>query len=409
MTRSIPAASDKQQHWLTLSLLVCIFLVLFVGNGIFSKPVLAAVLLVYLPFMMWDLSANLSASILLLTKPKSMVALWTLFILSFFWSVLPAVSLNLILVISAFMVLAIFISIHHQAEGFSKPLRFAVMLLLTGAAIYAAAFPSSLSGDAVLFYKQKNNLGVLMGLSVLVLIYTHGRNLWHVGFTLLATLFLLASHSKTAIAIVGICIVLLPLANWWIKKFYTGTTRSSFRIWLYRLSLLSLTTLVLFRNQFLDLLWTHFTKDMLTGRGTLWLVIIQHIRGNSLLGIGPGTFWKIEDNGGSEISRTAIFMMDPTWVQHLGAGDGSYIDLIASIGVLGLALFLYTAIDLYRGLIRNWDRPDSKLMFVITTYVLMHAVTETTILSSCNVLWLAYVLCYFRVAGYEHTRTLAKR
>jgi exopolysaccharide production protein ExoQ len=410
MTKTRPVTDEKPNQFLRFMLIVIFLLILFSANSvvtfsIFGKPILVAMLCIYLPFILWNLSANTSTAVSLLTRPYGMLLLWILFFFSFLWSVIPSASLNVVVTLSAFMILIIFITLCHGAEGFFTQLRIAVLMLLTCVAIYSIAVPSSLllAGGATSFYKQKNNLGLLMGLAILILIFVRGRNIWHILFAGFAVVVLIASRSKTSMAVVLISIALYYLVNWWFNNYYSKNPRGF--AWMYPFSVFSLATLVLLRNQFLDLLWNNMTNTMLTGRGVLWLTMIQHSRRSPLLGIGPGTFWKSNDFGGSEISHTILFLTSPDFVQKLVAGDGSYIDLIASIGVLGLALFLYTAVDLYRGLIRNWEKPDAKLMFIVTTFVLFHAITETTILASCNILWMVYVLCYFRVASYGLTPT----
>lgn len=398
-----PMAQHDKMQWL----LAFIFLVLLLGNTIFNKPMLAAALLVYLPFILANLFAYLRQSVFLLVRPFSMSVLWIFFVSSYFWSVVPEVSLNLILTLSAFMILAFFISLCHQVDGFARPLRFSAALLVVLVVLYCLVSPgASLSAIGLkAFYHHKNSLGVMMALCALVLFHAPDRSRWHTGFGLFAIGLLVASQSKTSIILVAICSALLPVAGWWANNFYQLSQRVSMkevcRSVLYVSALLSLVALVVFRDEFLDLLWTHFTKTMLTSRGTLWLTVIQQIRGNSLLGIGPGAFWGA--GGASEIARTMLYQMDPYWVQKIAQADGGYIDLMASLGVLGLALFLLTAVDLYRRLFSIWHQPDSRLMFVLVTFVLLHAITETSILASTNILWFIYLLCYFRVAGYQNS------
>jgi O-antigen ligase len=164
------------------------------------------------------------------------------------------------------------------------------------------------------------------------------------------------------------------------------------------LVLIGLVALVVFRDEVLDLLWGNLPKTALTGRGTLWLAVLQQMRVHSLLGIGPGAFWLAGD--ASEIAQTMLYRMDAQWVQRMVSADGSYVDIVASLGVLGLALFLLTAVDLYRRIFGNWRQPDSRLVLVLVSFVLLHAITESTILYSTNILWFIYLLCYFRVSSY---------
>jgi len=407
---STPVRARKLKSDKMLWVLSIIFLLLLVANTIFSKPVLAIALAIYLPFVVTHLFACFRQSYTLLTKPLSFPALWLLFIASYTWSVVPRTSMERILTLTAFLLLALFVTMRHLESGFIKSLRTASLWLICSIILYCIFYlkGAALTGRFVAFYHQKNNLGVMMAFCALVLMYAPGRKIIHIGFGLIAMVFLLASRSKTSIALILICSLLLLLAEWWAKKNATAAPTGKIRKislgpMLYPMALISLFALVVFRDQFLDFLWTHFTKEMLTERGTLWLTVIQHIRGNSLLGIGPGTFW--DANGASEIAHTVLYLSDAQWIQNMVSADGSYIDLMASVGVLGLALFLLTAVDLYRLLFRNWQQPDSRMLFLMITFVLLHAITETTILASTNILWFVYLLCYFRVVYFEKLRT----
>jgi O-antigen ligase len=249
-----------------------------------------------------------------------------------------------------------------------------------------------------------------MALTSLILVFAPNRNRWHIGFGLVSIALLLASHSKTAIILFFGCALLLPVAGWWTKHFYPKSrhmmVNDVVRYAIFSMMLVGLFTLVIFRNEFLNLILHHLPKTALTGRGQLWLVVIQQMSAHSLLGIGPGTFWQA--GAASEIAQTALYRMDPYWVQHMISSDGSYVDLTASLGILGLAIFLLTAIDLYRRLFHNWHQPDSRLIFVLVTYILLEAITESTILYSTNIQWMIYLLSYFRVAGYANANRLLR-
>src|SRR5271165_2785119 len=107
-TRAVNAPTAFKEQSVTLQwVLIAIFLMLHVANNIFNKPVLAVALLIYLPFLMLDFFANIRQSVFLLIRPFSFFVLWILFVSSYFWSVVPKVSLELIVTLSAFMVLAI--------------------------------------------------------------------------------------------------------------------------------------------------------------------------------------------------------------------------------------------------------------------------------------------------------------
>jgi exopolysaccharide production protein ExoQ len=79
--------------------------------------------------------------------------------------------------------------------------------------------------------------------------------------------------------------------------------------------------------------------------------------------------------------------------------------LLASIGAVGLALFLVTVIDFYRMALKNLGDKYSKIMTTLVTFVIFHGVTETTILYSTNLLWFVYMCCFVRMSLINQMNT----
>jgi O-antigen ligase len=396
-----PAISKLNYIWVQW-LLAATFLLFLLSNTPFKKPIYVLLLTIYLLLIFTKSKVALS----LITASPSLVMLWILLCASYFWSVVPGATAEAIMSQSVFWVFALSIAANHQMTGFAKSLQGAALILVCLVVLYCLAFPGASLSSAGLkaFYVHKNLLGGIMALTSLILVFAPNRNKWHIGFGLVAIGLLLASHSKTAIILFFGSAMLLPLASWWAKHFYPKSrhmmVKDAVRYAIFSMILVGLFALVIFRNEFLNLILHYLPKTALTGRGQLWLVVIQQMSAHSLLGIGPGTFWQA--GAASEIAQTALYRMDPYWVQHMISSDGSYVDLAASLGVLGLAIFLLTAIDLYRRLFRNWHQADSRLIFILVTFVLLQAITESTILYSTNIQWLIYLLSYFRVAGYAN-------
>lgn len=394
---SISAQKVKpQRDWAMLSLAITL-LVFLVGNAPFKKPLYAVLIVVYLMFTL----PNMRVVFRLMAYSYSLVLLWALLCASYFWSVVPTATVDVIKSQSTFLIFAFCIAAKHQSSGFSESLQNAALALIGLVLLYCLVFPGvSLSAVGLkVFYIHKNTLGAMMALCALALFYAPGRKSLHVKFGLVAIGLLLASQSKTSISTAVACSALLMLANGWVKNFYPRSQRLMMKDlarWaLFALVMLGLVALVVFRDELIGLFIVYFPETALTGRGQLWVVVMQQIRAHSLLGIGPGSFW--QGGGASEIAQTTLYQKDPVWTHYMVASDGGYIDLIASFGFLGLALFLLTSVDLYHRLFRKWDQPDSRLIFVLVTFVLLHAITESTILYSTNILWLIYLLCYFRV------------
>ncbi len=390
--------SETVARWL----LTATFLVFLIGNLPFKKPMYALVLVAYLALSI----SNLKVLAKIIGGSLSLMLLWGLVIASYFWSLVPSASLEAILSQSIFLILALCIVAHHHSIGFSRSLRSAAMALICFVVLYCLLFPgSALSASGLkAFFAQKNLLGALMALCALALFHAPLRTKLHMAFGLIAVVLMVASLSKTSISLFLLCHVLLVMANWWSAHFYktseklllTDVIRGS--LWLS--GLLGLGLFVFFSNELFDFFWAILPKTAFTGRGALWLAVLQQLRAHTLLGIGPGTVWQA--GGASEIIQTTLFQKSPYWVQHMVSSDGSYIDIMASFGFIGLALFFLTAADLYRRLFKNWQRVESRIIFLMATFIILHATTESTILYSTNILWLIYLICYLTVTAYAN-------
>jgi len=340
----------------------------------------------------------------LIASSFSLIVLWIALGGSYFWSVVPHATASVIFSQSVFIIFSLFLAAIHFSMGLSQPLKQAAKLLLVIVVAYVAMNPGySISGFGLRsFYAQKNLLGAMMALCALGFVFSESRKkmdwLWAGG----AGGLLICSLSKTSIILFALCFLLTNVVDISIhrKKSVSQalTVKQILGALLVVLLGIALLFMIVYRDEVIDFFWRHITNELFTGRGRLWLVVIQQVRGASLLGIGPGVLWQA--GGASEITQTTLYQKDPYWIQRMVSSDGSYIDLFASLGVLGIALFLFTAVDLYRRLFRQWHLPDSRLIFALVTFVLLHGVTESTILYSTNILWLLYLLCYFRVARY---------
>lgn len=346
----------------------------------------------------------------LLTSSWSLLFLWSLLIASYFWSAVPSATASVIISQSAFIVFSLCLAAIHLSSDISGSLKKVARILLILVIAYVAINPGySISGFGLRsFYAQKNLLGAMMAVSALVFLFSAFRQKLDFSWASVALVLLALSLSKTSIILFFLCALLTVFVDLSVIRKKTASQAITVRQLLGGLLLvllgIVLLVMVVYSEEVIDFFWGRINNELFTGRGRLWLVVIQQVRGDSLLGIGPGVLWQA--GGASEIAQTTLYQRDPYWIQHMVSSDGSYIDLFASLGVLGIALFLFTAVDLYRRLFKNWNQRDSKLIFSLVTFVLLHGITESTILYSTNILWLIYLLCYFRVAGYGRNTEL---
>jgi O-antigen ligase len=389
------------KRWLEW-LLALVFFLLLIGNTPFKKVFYGVFVFVY--FLLFAFYGRNKLAFFA-KNSVVMVLFVAYFSISFAWSVIPSVTFSAVLSQLVFVLFSVFVCSCLTDDGFVNSLNKAVVSILVVIILYCLTFPgeSYYVYGLKSFYGQKNLLGAVAAICFIFIFNKPAINKFDICLILSAVALLFASKSKTSIIIVFFCLATLPAVRAITERMYQQSDRllvtDVLRKIVYLVVLLALVILVLYRDEVLDFLWANISKSVFTGRGMLWLTVIQQIRAHSLLGLGPGVFWQA--GGASEIAQTSLYQKDPYWVQNMLSSDGGYVDLVASIGFVGLSLFLLTAVHLYGNIFRNWHRKDSALIFSLVTFVLLHAVTESTIFYSTNILWFFYLICYFRVAGWR--------
>lgn len=379
-----------------LVLTVVIFLLALLGNNLLKKPVLLLMSIFYIIIA----AMNYRSYIEKFFSSVSMPIFLIYFCASVSWSIIPAVTFNLVLVQSLFILTAVSIAIHHKT-GFCDSLKLAVKLLIPIVVLYTVLFfGKSWSADGLNgIYHHKNTMGVMMGFSALVLLYSPGRTKVDNVFAGIALGLLVASSSATSMGMFAISAVSLVFFDALAKSKINSNRIYGMwivRTFFYYSFVIVLVLLVFYREDLLNYIQDNLSHEALTGRGQLWLAVLDQSRGSSLFGIGLGTMWQAD--AASDITNTTLFREDPYWVQNMSQSDGAYVDIMAALGAVGLSLFLLTAVDYFKWLLRGWENSDSKLGYVLVVFILGQAVTESTLLYSTNILWLVYLLFYFRYA-----------
>jgi O-antigen ligase len=380
-----------------VNLTLNVFLILMLGRSSLKTPALTISLMVFIPFILTRFREFLVAC----ARPSSFLALFVFFCCSFAWSLTPSLTADRIITQIGFITLGYLVATRYSSEAFFKSLRDSVYVCILFAVVYCLIFPGASYTTQGLksFYVHKNYLGLAMALNAIVLLSSHGGTKFQRAMGIVAIILMLGSLSKTSIILTFVCLTapfIVDRVRLFLPRKENVTHLFDFsRVFVYWVIVAVICSIVIFRDAFVDFVWLSIDKDLFTGRGVLWLTVIQQIREHSLLGIGPGALWQA--GGKSEIARTTLYQLDTKWIQNMVSSDGSYIDLLAAIGTAGVALFLLTVVDFYRMIFRNWGIDYVRLMFSLVTFVLLHGITESTVFYSPNILWFIFVCCYARV------------
>ena len=162
-------------------------------------------------------------------------------------------------------------------------------------------------------------------------------------------------------------------------------------------------SLILFRENVAAYLIHNLPSNFLTGRGILWVTVLQRANFDLLRGLGSGSFW----NAGqaSEMAQTVLSLKNPLWMKNLGSADGGYIDVVGALGFIGLALLLLSFVSNFRRIARVATLPASSMALAMISMFIFHNVTETTVYNSTNALWFLFLYFTYYLAFVEKSHT----
>lgn len=199
-----------------------------------------------------------------------------------------------------------------------------------------------------------------------------------------AVIMLIASGSRTAVSVLAAALAMSLLLNL-VRRLRTG------RVVFGLLALLALAAALLLAWVHLDSIAT-FIDDprSLTGRTALWQILIAYWQANPW-GSGFESFWRIGEAGpalayaGSAGSFAAI-------APH---GHNGYLDMLASAGLLGLALTVIAVLVYPLWLFlrrRNLDDRLAVLGLALVLFFVLHNGLESSVLKGARVGWFIFCL-----------------
>lgn len=305
------------------------------------------------------------------------------------WAADSVISLKRVVLLT--IVLSVFIS---AAAAVRRPAALwqTVALLLAGILavdlVSALAFPSlgrEASGNFAGMHQSKNTAGAITALTLLVWFFTdppRKRTWWRWlrALVLLGGLvFLAGTGSKTSLASVlvsGVLAVFLAVLA------RTGPLTAALGACLVMTvgGAVALVVVVLSPQAVLTLLYGDAT---LTGRTVLWEFLWPSVEQHPWLGLGYQSLWLT--GGMGMIERWSPTTLN--WAVH--QAHNGYLDLLLTIGTVGLAL---VAVTLLSGLGRalkaqGADAGNGVLILAVLIFAMIHNITESSLLRADHAVW----------------------
>lgn len=311
-------------------------------------------------------------------------------LLSAVWSLYPVVTLKRVLILIGLVMVGVAISPPLTgAQQFQRMLLTTLMAVCLLSVVVAVAFPdigldpmhdSAWRGIT----RQKNTLGVVAAYALLLWLFEWTRRDFKRSLCILGIVFslfiLLMARSSTAVlmALLAACVY-----GYWHRAWFGGRSPNLIlALGLLSVILLSGHFYYVFFGHWLD--WNELARPVaslfnkgtdLTGRTSIWRLLLISIREHPTLGIGYGSFW-LGNGSPAQYIANVLAWMPPQ-------GHDGYLDLLNELGVVGLVLFILLIVWHLRCIVRlmRYDRQEGALHLAVLSVILFSNITETDFLS----------------------------
>ena len=387
-------------YWVSLFFMSFI---LFLGSNQLI-PVSAFNKKTLLVFFLIFLVKHLKRSISILSRSLNNWPIWVVVgwcFLSTIWSTSPTISfyesITQLLLILFCIALAETFSATQILEAFRKA--FLLIACLNVLYIFVFFGESITSIGLRGLFNQKNHLGLFAALGATLWLFhlLKTKRKRHVGVFALFLTLLILSNSKTSLFLFITCgfvtiFLSRSLGNLSNRKVsFDSTSKLLIKLFWFVLILSASAGVLLNLSWLVDTFTNSLTDELFTGRGQLWKVMLYAAKDDLFFGLGYSAVWF--GNESSLIYSTDLFEHNPIWVETLAASDGGYIDVLLSLGAIGLifvvVLLVRTFSHLYNLMQKHaWARE----FFAIFMFISLHNITESTLLLFINPFWLLIIL-----------------
>ena len=365
------------------------------GSGSLIRQIIY-VLIFGLSMLLFALSKK-RLVIVRLPWPIIIVFVWSLFSLS--WSLVPMIGFRRLML--AFIVCSVLYNLVFSL-GVDKAFKILVFViigltvvsLLAGIVIPAAIHQpndreASIVGDWRGIFVHKNNAGLIAALAFILAfnqLVSSKQKLWAV-ITGLTGLMLLLTGSKTSLIL---CLPSLAV-GYFVKHYLLESNRSVKSILIAGIYLI-----ILFIFCFILLNWQLAEEALadptaFTGRAGIWDVMLKVISENPLFGHGFGSLFSVGNN-----SPLARYTTDYTfeWVLGVAHAHNGYIEIIASIGAIGLGVGLYAflikPLKLFFKLPSQYTAPYIMPIVALLFFMICHNSFETSLFNGARQGWIIW-------------------
>lgn len=362
----------------------------------------------------------LTASIALVAPGKWFVRLFSVPIvltmfwcfLSAFWSPVPDISVRrLALAIIILTTVFACVSVLHATRS-SRLLAYTligIIALSIGAGLISPdakhqawhATNQALVGDWRGLFPHKNDAGAASAILIILCVFfyaTEQRWIWLLGLVLGAILLVLSS-SKTSMGVLVPALAIGLLYSHFLKM---KNGRRLYVVFCFLLTWLAILLLVVYQQSIAN---TFDDPEAFTGRTQIWGGLTDAIEAHPWWGFGYDSLFMV----GIE---TPLLDYAPSWVVLMSHGHNGYLELMATVGLVGLTLALWAFVIQPIYVIISTDGFDRRwvgLVISLTVFFLLHNMMETSLLKGARMVWVVMLVAIATVRRETIARAVANR
>ncbi|MEE2024478.1 O-antigen ligase family protein [Alkalimonas mucilaginosa] len=322
--------------------------------------------------------------------------------LSIFWADHPAISVRrvalLLITVSTIFMLISCMTLDQTIICITRVLATLVIISLIAMPVLPGAvhtgaelFDTGLEGNWKGIFIHKNHAGpaLMVAISLFLYQYYHKRSYVWLVLVFLAFIFLVFTKSKTSIAL------LMPSLMFGYLLYKTLHLKSfSNIVGIIYICILSL--LFILREPIIDSFVSILDNpEAFTGRATIWDIILRAIQDHFWFGIGYGSVWSVGED--MLVAEYAFGWVD--WVFTLTHAHNGYLEVLISLGIIGLTLCLATFVIMpffkAVSLSNSSVHPFMFLFFSSFLFFTLHNMLETDFLNATDGRWFLILIFYF--------------
>ena len=352
-----------------------------------SRSIWLFSVLILLPFCTNNL--HTLAKRLYSATPIIIILLWCF--ISSFWSNWPSFTR-----VETFFQVLIFMTTLLISELFNPKTIFTVLKNIAITCILVSFLslllaPSSALTAFVGVHGGKNAAGQFMAMSILLLFFIKNRPNTLSWVVVIGLVLLLLTRSGTAILMFSIVV---PIGYFFLRA--SNSSLILMHHFLTKIGYFVLLTLFIitynYHIELLDFIYNNLPEDALTGRGNLWITMLQHVEEQVLIGFGYAAVWWHGDY--SEVYFTDLALYSPEWIDKLVGSDSGYVDLVLSIGLIGMFMFFTFLYKTFINLITIEDKYHRAALLSLFFFLILSAITESVFLVPQLAPWFLLLLIF---------------